>query len=149
MKGKAIMVKKTETEAEATLGKPQEKKKPEPLEITTSDFVRNHVVIDGESYDIRHPDEISLPDRITIARVAKQLLKLADLDKSEAESATREFNKVFNYILLAPDEVKAKLKTGHKLDIVNAVFTQEGWKKESVRNSESSPPFKDSMGEIQ
>lgn len=122
----------------------------EPItKINTVDFERNCIEIDGEKYEIAHPDEFSLEEQIKLSQMGKKLKNMADISTTEIDQVSKAFERVFKRVLLAPEEVIKKLREGHKMAIVDAVFSQEGWLKKSRKNSEGSQPSSDSMAAIQ
>lgn len=112
-----------------------ESKKRAALTVSTTDFDRPLVAIDGEMYEMRSPDELSAE----LARAARQLKK--DWDEIEETDDLDLWEEALNRITKAalaiamvdlPDEVQEKLKLGQRKKITEYFFA-------CVRGEESKP----------
>jgi hypothetical protein len=97
------------------------------IELTTASTRRN-VSIDGELYEIINLDEMSLSERMRSERFVKAWTRAAEAE-DEPNSAkmaqlVEKIDGVIARILVAPDAVRAKLQDGHKLALLNTVFTR-------------------------
>ncbi|HMJ87978.1 MAG TPA: hypothetical protein VK504_32600 [Vicinamibacterales bacterium] len=103
---------------------------PSALDLSTL-VERHHVRIDGERYELRHPDEFSLIEQLRLFRQAKRVVELVTILTSDtatpSEAEEKEYETLLDLtcraVLDAPDEVHARLREEHRSAISRA-FTQ-------------------------
>lgn len=86
-------------------------------------IVRPQVIIDGQSYEMVSPDEMTIVERqrqVARGRRMQELLDKRELSNQEQGELARVLDEGCRAILLAPDDVHAKLMDGHRLDIIDA-----------------------------
>ena len=96
------------------------------LEISTI-TQRCSVKIDGQSYEIVSMDELSVVDYHRLGRKGLRidfLMGKADASDEELAEVRAILDDLCRRVVLAPDEVHAKLSDGHRLNLVRA-FTRE------------------------
>jgi hypothetical protein len=88
---------------------------------------RPRVVIDGESYELKHPGEFSIVEQMRMMRQAKRIMVLVDRLMGDAEPTEAEECEYTTLseascrrVLIAPDDVHAKLREPHRVAIVQA-----------------------------
>jgi len=118
------------------------------LDISTL-VERPRVIIDGESFDMRHPDEFSLVEQLRLMRQARRLVELVhaltsdqSTDPTVIEAREREYDAIVNNtcraVLLAPDDIHAKLREEHRVAISRA-FTRLQSEQQRLRRTGANP----------
>jgi hypothetical protein len=90
---------------------------------------REHINIDHQAYELRRPGELSIFDGATAARIGEQLNNLGGkpmsaLSKDEAAQIQGALETLIAMILIAPDDVRARLTSHQCLAIGQAFFAQ-------------------------
>lgn len=95
-----------------------------PLLDLNTFIVRPVVNIDGQAYEMVHPDEMTILDLqrqfVRGRRIAELMIK-KELTTAEQVELPRILDEACRAILVgAPEEVHAKLQDGHRFDIIDA-----------------------------
>jgi hypothetical protein len=106
---------------------------------------RDHITIDGAAYELRLTEELSIVDAAAAARVGEQLTavagktfsQLSDDECARVESALRW---LIETILIAPDDVQARLQTQQRLAIATAFFQRRRASDRTTRAATTSRP---------
>jgi hypothetical protein len=100
---------------------------PPPILDLDTLITRPVVVIDGESYEIAAPDELSILDHHRLGHWGRRIDKLMEkpeINELEQAELTRLLTRLTDHILVGvPEPVRAKLSDGHRLSIAE-VFTR-------------------------
>lgn len=102
----------------------------ETLDLTTV-VERPQVRIDGELYDLKHPDEFSLVQSLRLSRQGQRVIELVTLltdgvarAAPEVAAAEQEYEQLLDTtcraVLVAPDAVHARLREDHRVAITRA-----------------------------
>jgi hypothetical protein len=98
--------------------------------LTLSTLIdRPHIVIDGQAYELRQPQELSIANGAAAARVGQQLTALggkpmADLTDDEAAQIEGALAMLIAMILIAPSAMLERLDSHQRLAIGQAFFAQ-------------------------
>ena len=129
------------------------------LDLSTEQKPRPFITVDGINYELRVPDEFSLPDQLVMGRLSKQIDRMQDPDADGDPDAVAEvrmsqtLHSVFCRIVINGNEIADKLSARKKLDVFNAFFAHQNPKKEdapepstnlledSSVSSEAAPPI--------
>ena len=92
------------------------------LDTLTERYV---VTVDGESYELRNPGELSLTSYYMLGKKGEELNELLEVPEAEftdeqVASLDRTLDFLCRAVLDAPDEVHKKLKDLHKLQVIQA-----------------------------
>ena len=90
------------------------------LDTLTERYV---VTVDGKSYELRNPGELSLTAYHNLGKKSDELSKLLDVPDGEfTDEQVAELDRTLDYlcraVLEAPDEVHKRLKDLHKLQVI-------------------------------
>lgn len=93
------------------------------LDLSTQDFERSNIRIDGTLYALRSPHELRLPQVKRVNAVSSRLSKMQMDD--DPEQAIDELDSALNEVLSIlmvdlPDEVRDQLSFSHKTAILQA-----------------------------
>lgn len=97
------------------------------LDLTTL-VERPKVRIDGELFELRHPDELSIVEQLRLEKMSQRAVHLIDEMRAAAEGPSEEqqqelaavMDKTCRLVLVAPDSVHAKLREPHRSAISRA-----------------------------
>lgn len=106
---------------------------------------RDHVNIDGQAYELRLPQELSVHDGATAARVGEQLQAvsgkpLSALTPEEAAQIEGALRWIIDAILIAPEDTQARLNTHQCLAIATAFFDRRRAETRTTRAATPSRP---------
>lgn len=99
---------------------------PAPVLDLSTVVDRPFLKIDGEQFEIRHPDEFSLVQQLRQQRHAERVMALVEgmLHEPPSEATEREYAALLDQscrqVLMAPDPIHEKLRDEHRLAIVKA-----------------------------
>lgn len=97
--------------------------KPAPLLDLSTFTERPTIIIDGEQYELHNPEEFSVLDYQRIASDGRKLARLIDADELDEEQAVElrtVLDRTTRRLLIAPEEVHAKLGDMHRVAIARA-----------------------------
>lgn len=96
--------------------------KKQALSLSTTEFERPVVLIDGEEYEMRSPDELSTAMMRELVGVQKQIEHASEAEDVDAQVDELEgaIRGGVNLVMPGlPDEIHSKLTFGHQSKIVN------------------------------
>jgi hypothetical protein len=106
---------------------------PAPVLDLSTLVERPIITIDKKPYELRHPDELSIIERMRVAKLSDRVLALTNaiiaapedgdgLGISEAEEVelVTKADQVCRALLLAPDDIHARLRDEHRIAIAQA-----------------------------
>lgn len=97
----------------------------EVLALSTTEFDRPFLTVDGEHYDMRAPDEVTVAMQMEIKEIVDAATASGEVDNPQLNDAT--LNKQVRVLMVdMPDEVVARLTPVQKLKILRAFFTLFG-----------------------
>jgi hypothetical protein len=105
--------------------------------------------IDGELYEIRHPDSLPLG---VIKRLEAQapvlgaLLQRTDLTKAEEQDASALLRQMVSDVMNAPEDVQQRLHEQHRLMVLEAFTQLRATKNQTTPGANANPGMKLSRG---